>query len=563
MIITLLSWMYITAVCLVWGNMMLHPFLNKNVIQLQVPQLPLLCFTGMAGIGTGALLLSIFMPLSALAHTIITLPAALYLLNNNNRKRLWLQCTTLTKQLSLTTWLLFACCIAVILFINTASIVHPDTLAYHTQAIHLMEQYKAIPGIVHLKYETAMTSMWFAIQAIFRFNFIRPNNYLFANGCVVSWFCLFVCIKLAAFKYDKQARVNNGAGFMGWLLLLTYCFIDWTQVRLTAASASPDFITALYIWAALYALLKSNYNKPNMYTWLSLLFCCTAIAIKLSAIAIGLLVVIFIIHLVKGKQFTTAVAVAGGAVLMLLPYLVRNIISSGYLLFPSALGNWLPVSWQLNERALHQFQHYITAYARFPVDSYDNAEKALALPFTQWVPLWWQSLSSIAQGLMVAIVLLLVINIIKFKTGFYQLTYLNKILLAVSLAGSIFWFMAAPAFRFGTGFLIPLLYGLCITLKNSTVFLNKPVSTGYFKTAVFVLGFSLLLYADHRTAHFWMPSQWVRPIGVQITSYRIVNFNGVPVTIADTCGFAPSPCNQNYNGVILRGKDINAGFLGR
>jgi hypothetical protein len=236
MLLTLLSWIYITAICLIWGKIILSAF-RKYTAPGPEPDFPIVCLTGLAGIGIFSLAESVFMPLSLATHLSVLVFAIAYLLFPTNRKQLAQQLSSL-KNIRRLPLLLFSTCALLILIMGTYDIIHPDTLLYQAPAIKVMEQYKAIPGLVHLRYETAMTSMWFAVQAIFRFNFIHPNNYLFINGCVLCWFCLFICLKLSTTESkgsDTKGKINYQ--FTGWMLLLLFTFFSWTQIRLTAVSA--------------------------------------------------------------------------------------------------------------------------------------------------------------------------------------------------------------------------------------------------------------------------------------------------------------------------------------
>jgi hypothetical protein len=291
MIVTLLAWIYITIISLAWGNILLKMILPKEqVMTNQEPEWPLICLTGLCIIGALSLTLSLFMPLGWVAHLTISFPALLYYALPGNRHRVAGQFRLAFPKPGLSFFLLPASCMIVILVISADQVIHPDTLAYHAQAIHQMEYFGTIPGIVHVDNGVvAMSSTWFSLQAIFRFNFIHGHPYLFVNGCVVCWFCIFVCWKLTRAIVEHQ-NINLAPG---WLLLLIFSFASWTQIRLTAASASPDFIAALLIWAACYFLVATPSKRS---TFLTVLFSAAAVSMKLSAIPVLLLPVICIIQ---------------------------------------------------------------------------------------------------------------------------------------------------------------------------------------------------------------------------------------------------------------------------
>jgi hypothetical protein len=563
MLLTILSWIYITAICLIWGNILLSPF-KKQIAPGHEPDLPIVCLTGLAGIGVFSLAESVFMPLSLAAHFSILVFAIAYLLFPVNRKRILQQLSSIRsiKRLPL---LLFIVCALLILIMGTYEIIHPDTLQYHAQAIKVMEQYKAIPGLVHLRYETAMTSMWFTVQAIFRFNFIHPNNYLFINGCVLCWFCLFICLKLTTTD-SKQSETKGKINyqFNGWMLLLIFTVISWTQIRLTAVSASPDFITTLYVWAAFYSFSQTRSNNNRVYTYLTVLFCCSAITIKLSAIAIALLPVLIVFELFTQKKIKHALFITGASVIMVLPYLVRNIITTGYPLFPSTAFNLFNVDWKLSEKEVYAFQHYIKAYARFPVAGYDEAEKALQLPALEWVFMWWNQLALPDQLLLCTILALLLYYLFTLKISIKQQGYTDRAILGVALTGSLIWMISAPATRFGTGFLIPLCYGAGTGLKNVSFIKNLFEDRRLNNILIIPASLLMAFYIGYRVIYFFKPSQIIFPAGLKKTVYTTTDCKGMKFSVSDNCGFAPSPCvDGGCEHIMLRGTGISDGFKGK
>ncbi|OQP51222.1 hypothetical protein A4R26_29520 [Niastella populi] len=461
--------------------------------------------------------------------------------------------------------LLFTLCSLLILVMGTYEIIHPDTLSYHAQAINVMEKYKAIPGLVHLRYETAMTSMWFSVQAIFRFNFIHHNNYLFLNGCVLCWFFLFICLKLTSpDNIQSEAKGKTNYQLTNWILLLIFTSISWTQIRLTAVSASPDFITTLYIWAAFYSFLQTRANNNRVYTYLAVLFCCTAITIKLSAIAIALLPMLIVCKLFTQKKIKPALLIIGSSVLISLPYLVRNIITTGYPLFPSTVFNLFNFDWKLDETQVYGFQRYITAYARFPVAGYDEAEKALQLSASKWIPLWWNELVLPDRLLLCTILILSLVFLIKLKINIRQSDYTNRCILGIALTGSLIWMMSAPATRFGTGFLIPLCYSLGAGLKNVSFLKSSFEDRKLSNILTMLVSLLVAFYIGYRIIYYFKPSQIIRPAGVKKTVYTTTNCKGNRFSVSDNCSFAPAPCFQGRcEHILLRGNSITDGFKGK
>ena len=317
MILLLLVWIYITWLCLVWGNIFFSFTVRPDKAGFIHPSPWIICFTGLALIGVITSWLSLFLPAGFFMHPVLLVPAILYNYLPANRKLIRKQINRVFSGYSRFTGFMAAACVLLVLLISSHYIIHPDTLNYHTKAIQWIEHYKVVPGLVNIDNELGLQSWWFTVQAIFRFSFISSNSFLFINGCVAAWFLLYTVSQM------------NEKRFWGWIMLLAFALISWTQVRLTAASSSPDFIVALYIWGAFYLFLSGETGNKSFYYLTATLFCCAALTAKLSGIIMLLLPVCICLLLFK-KQARLIAGVAGIIILAVTPFIIRNIITTGY-----------------------------------------------------------------------------------------------------------------------------------------------------------------------------------------------------------------------------------------
>jgi hypothetical protein len=565
MFLNILCWLYITLVCVAWGNMLLDTLLKKQSASLLQIEFPIICLSGLSVIGVIALYLSIFIALDWKAHLVIVLPALIYSFFPENRNKIKRQVILFFSGFSISSYTLLSGCILLVLVISSYTIKHPDTIAYHAQAILWMKNYKAIPGLVHVEPHLGFQSMWFGLQAVFCPVFNNLNTSFYVSGCVVSWYFIFVIGKIN--KPNKQITINGqtNANRVAWLLLLIFTFASWTQVRLTAASASPDFIVALYILAVVYTLINHSKHLPfdPGYLLLPVVFCCTAVAIKFSALAISFLLLPVIFKLLQKKQRWHAAAVLFIAMLITTPILIRNAISSGYLLYPSTFADFFNPDWKADRSVLVHIQHYITAYARFPVAGLD-ADKRVLLPFSQWMPGWWANLSIPDKLLITFIAIGLVINII-FLKSFFRKTKKDFAIFLLIFLGTLLWFIKAPDPRFGTGFLLCLSYFLYSPLYDRIQV--KPVlPTEYLYKCVTACFFiSLISYSCYRLIFFFRPREIVFPEGIEKVEYKEYDYGNIKMNLItkenNWCGATPVPCLYNCcDHFVLRGKTISEGF---
>jgi hypothetical protein len=574
MLISLTVWIYISIVCLIWGHMSLSAIVKGPGTSLPPSSgLPpdasspsfntgLLCLAGLALISTLALGLSLFMPLDWKAHLLILLPAAIYCTRSSNRQTIGKQITDTTQRLSRPGILLLIVCIAMTATISAHDIIHPDTMYYHARSILLFDRYKAIPGIANLRNELGFQCSWFASLSLFKTNAPGYYNIIFLNGAVLCWYFLFIAEKISTKGWP-------------WLLLFAYTLFSWTQIRLTAASPSPDFIVSLYSWAAIYAFLQKKDKAPLHPAWLSLvvLFCIAAVLTKLSPIAILPLAVI---ALLRSLRLRSARILGVYSFLALIILFIRNRIASGYLLYPLPQPDLFDLPWKLSLSSITHFQQYISLYARFPI-LHPETIMPLQSPFTQWVPRWWEHIDTIDRLLLLAILIGIALNgILLFLPSRRKRSNApangSTLVLLITLAGSLLWFIGAPSPRFGTGFLVPLLFLLYQRLPLPGITTRIPFSGPSALTAkipVFLLATACITaaiaaYTGYRVARFSTPRQLLVPAGIIPNAYRPLGCDNISVDLLNNKmeikGKGTVSCADPTGGFTPIGTTIAEGF---
>lgn len=316
------------------------------------------------------------------------------------------------------------------------------------------------------------------------------------------------------------------------LFVLAFTLFSWTQVRLTAASASPDFIVSVYILAAGYCLIK---NKEKDGGCLVVLFCATAIAIKLSAAVIILIPVYLIFEKLWKKSFRQAGIFFLISFMMILPILVRNGISSGYLFYPSDIVQF-DTRWTISSDTLQQLRQYIRDYARTGREIPLTAQSA-------WLLNWWQHLAVADQMLLVALIILCIFNLFFFRKLQIKTDRHQFVLFFTCLLATCMWFVMAPDPRFATGFLLLLLIFLLRPILSyaSETFQRSLVNffTGLLCSAV-------IAYTTYRFYRYTEPEQILVPAGVKTGSYEKIACGNIMVNVPlkdSLCGAIPAPCS--------------------
>jgi hypothetical protein len=543
-----------------WGINMLHLIKrvtsNKQQIQLHFS---IVCLLGLVGITVLTSTLSLFIPLGTWpVHLVIFLPCIFFLFHKSETKSL----SHFKKQFSQVhpaIFFLFFSCIVMLLVMSSWNINHPDTLSYHAQIIQWIEKYKVIPGLVHLDTRYGLQGSWFISCAIFSFKFTGIEALTFINSTVLVWYFVFIIQKINENIFKPANRLN---GFL-WIGLAIMSIWSYTQVRLTATSASPDFIASLFVWTIFLLLLEKKINTEPIYWILIILFSLFAITIKLSTFPIIIIAGFAAFKIIQQKNIRQIIAVAFITILTLFPFAARNIISSGYLVFPSAFPDVANVDWKMDKGEIRLEKDYIKAYARNPINRREKIRATLTMKPDEWVPIWWKNRSMSDRVFIILIVASFIIALIQFRK-IIKASENIKIAFLTSLAGCIFWFTQAPDLRFGFGFIVAFLAVVAGLLITNRWDVNLTLVKKILAISVFILGLVIGGYCFYRFTNFFSLSQVVYPLGVKNSPFKTIQFSGIDFRIpeqSEGCGSIDIPCiYDSCQHLHLRGVKIEDGF---
>jgi hypothetical protein len=556
MIFELIAWTYISLICLIWGNFILRLSFGKNDAGIAFP---VVCFIGMSFLGIISFYCSLVIPLNFVFKISLQIPVLLLLFNSRNRKNIVLQLKTPFSNFSVSDFSLLFVSLLMILFLASSPVIHPDTLNYHVFSVEIFNKYGTVTGIGNVKLDLGFQSLWFSELAFFNFSFFKSALWFPLNGTVMAWFIVFLLSRISLMK-DKTLESKKASSAIWAFILILFCILSWTQIRLTASSLSPDFIAVISVLMSFYFFAEMHFkNSDDRSELMAIYFSVIAVLIKLSAAPILLIPVFIFGQAVKRNRWILAGRIIAMSALLWVPILIRNLISTGYPFYPSSFAAIFPLDWKMDISRILVLQHYITAYARFPV-LIANITQEYNTPFGTWLPVWWKHLYLIDKVVIVFIIAGLLIDILFFSIWKRFYTGRRIAALVVSVTGIIFWFVNAPDPRFGTGFLIPMIYFQYAPFVPSLV--DKGNGNIYGKLTLIKNIFSLLIciYIGYRTIYFFQPRQLILPEGIKYEALIQSGCEGqVKTTIfsdSDSLPRIPDSCRQ----FIYRGKTIEQGF---
>lgn len=556
MLAILLAWIYISFLSWVWGVLFLQFIKKLFKNELQLPHFTIICITGLSAITVIAAILSLFIPLGKWWVQFLFIIPCIVLLLKKDSPAFFGALKKEFRALHFFSLILLSACLLLVLVMSSWTVIHPDTLGYHAQTIQWIEKYKAIPGLAYLHVRFGYQWLWFVDSALFGFSFTGKGGIIFLNSTVLFWFFIFL-INRINYNFFKE-----GKGIYGllWMVLLVISIFSYSQVRLTATSASPDFIATLFIFAIIYLLLQKDVKFPDASTWVLVSFLAlVAVTIKLSVAPILLVAAVPACWGLAKRKIKLFFTIIFLTVITLSPFIARNVITSGYILFPLIFTAVDNVDWKYDDVNAHNERTYVTAYAKQPGVSASEVSAVNKMDLAEWLPTWWQNRSTADKVILILLILSFIITILSIKKILLS-GFITLLVLIVLLTGIIFWFVNAPDPRFGFG---PILGFMGVVsylfFKEKKTAIRKNFSTAIL---LLVTG-SILAYVGYRFVNFFNTDQLLAPLGIEKSEFKSFDCEGIKINspVNSDFGIIPVPCTDlDCEKFSPRGNRIVDGF---
>jgi hypothetical protein len=280
--------------------------------------------------------------------------------------------------------------------------------------------------------------------------------------------------------YNLFKRNISVSQILKCLLALPICAAPFLTI-VFLPSLSPDLLVAVLIPYAL--ILTIDYCEKRETpgggqaerdgeTYI-LLLCLSLFlpTVKLSSLPV-LLFAVFIAVKAESRKIKLLLTSSLVGAIILLPFLLGNVLLSGYLLFPVPQIDLFSFDWKVPYEAAENVRRSIKYFAIHP--GIEGGSGAIAgMSTLEWIQSWLARTGGevINSWTVTAFVLAIMFIIICFVR---RLRLCLDILATqtILLIGIVYWFFSAPAYRFGIGWIwafIILAYGNCIYLVLQSV----------------------------------------------------------------------------------------------
>jgi len=546
LVVVLVNWLIIFGAALIFGFGVAGLF-GKECRQ-SVGSLDLLLAAGLVALDVYAQVFSIFYKVGARACLALLVAGIVAIGFYYWRKSFSLKSmAAFLGKISAVQWGVAVICVLAAALLTAQSPGVYDTYLYHAQSIRWIEEYGVVPGMGNLHNRLAYNSAFMPLQALFSLKWLGGQSLHGMNGFLC---CMFSVYALGSSHVVKKQPLQLCDFFKA--AMAVYIWLN-REVMSSPSSDILPMLLVLYICAKWSEFTEAGIREAEPYAFLGLLGV-WAVTVKLSTMACALFAVYPFFVLVKEKRWKTVLGYMFSGAAAVAPWAVRNVIISGYLLYPYPQLDFFSFDWKMPESVLTCDSREIMVWGRGikDVSLYD-------MPFREWIPIWFSGQSVFYQVLIVlglaaaaGVVMLLLKGVGQKNKG------LHNILLIFVLSGLAVWIFTAPLMRYGV---VYLLLPVCIVF--SAIFTQGRRGSQFFSW-IFFLAF---MAGGIWTA--WQEFDRDNLVGQEDYEWRetaVVEWQGIQIAVpvgSDQCGyhaFPGTPYQQVLELIGLRGEDVGSGF---
>ena len=550
MIPVLITWIWILICSYLWGHLaiqIINRILRKNVdITLE--------FSIILGIGILAIYAETFSLFSGvgLFANLLMLVVDIFVIVKW-REVLVIRIKKLTSEKRNVWYVIIIIIFSYISMTYMFEVVTYDTGLYHSQAVQWIEEYGVVPGLGNLHHRFAYNSAIMCLHALFSMKFLFGQQMHCVNGFMLI---LFTSYAVTSMKFVKNKRIYISD-------FLRVAFFVYYNMDTSFSSLGSDLISlclVIYIVIKYVEGIEDNISNIEYYCYLSIL-ALIAVSFKLSVALIVLIVIYPAYMLIKDKNWKLIIKLLSLGVILTLPFLIRNIIISGYIVYPFPKLDLFSFDWKMNK--------YVCLWDAKEVRSWGQGvcDANLSPTFREWFEIWINRQSNANKCLFFASIIISVLLVVISIVNYIKEKDLRKPVLSVTVLGMlIYWFTGAPLMRYGIVFtIIPVLIfvGLLFSMLQSRLKKITIISTLFI---ICIMGIRIFPFVSH-VINFRISSDIVYyQVGHEPFEFTKAELEGVDIYIPENgdrigdCAFPSTPYINNLELIELRGNDLTDGF---
>lgn len=323
-----------------------------------------------------------------------------------------------------------------------------DSLLYHQQNIRWNEEYAVVPGLGNVEHRFGFNSNYFLLSAVFGFRFLFGETVYSLHALVLLVIVLWIVKEIIRSDYEIK-RIALLIPIIGYIFIFGYSFTA------TSTDLIPN-IVAFYLIVKL--LLYPAILKDKLLLLFFVPIC--LVTFKLSMAPICLMTLYVFITQIKLKNYKPIIFLLSVSFLVVGLWCVRNVILTGYLVFPFYEIDLFSFDWKIPKHVAIEEREFILVCGQrilgdmiWRIFYWDTSIQPLIDWFT-----YTAFLGSIAISPLVVLY-----GILKKKYLDKTVYFVYLILIMILLV----WYTGGPDPRFVGGILFAMIYFVLFVLLST------------------------------------------------------------------------------------------------
>jgi len=432
--------------------------------------------------------------------------------------------------------------------------MHVDSGLYHAQAIRWIEEDGVVPGLANLHCRLAYNSSAFLLTAFYSMHFILGKSLHTVAG--------FMALVLAAKSFSVVEVFSRKKVYISDFVKVAALFYV-SMIFTEMVSPASDYFAMLFLFYVIIKWVELEEQKETDITPYGMLCVLMAVnvTIKLSAAIMLILLLKPAVVLLKEKRYGQIGIYLVLGITAVAPYLIRNVILSGWLVYPFPGIDLFSFDWKIPKGEAQYDAEEIKVYAKGMTDVLLKDT-----PMKEWLPNWFRRLKGLEKLWVLGSLGSVVAGLVElvWQAAKKQKENVSLLFLEVSLIiGYLFWQIGTPLVRYGYIYILAFPF-FTAGMYFVRLFGKQKKSYLFFGTMLVLFfvykGGNLLTDIRNfatKDSYVWQQEYYTGPYD----SYEIdgVEFY-VPLEYGQI-GYEkfPSAPNMRYD-VELRGTDLKEGF---
>ncbi len=453
MLISLLIWVWITIIALIFGVMLIRVISRLfNLYENVNISLPVVFIAGIMFLTTVSSYFSLFIKIGLLANCILIITAIVYCVFDFSFIKIFLS-NGIKRLKTVNIYIILLFISIFIVFLIESSFYIPknyDTSLYHAQAIHWIEKFRVIPGLGNLYFRLAYNSSWFITSALFSFSFLGGQSFHILNGIFSIIFLIYLLTGL-----DRLFKGEYHSGYLFGVIALPIMLFLYANF---ISSPDTDTPAVILIWMIFLIYFEKsdekNTGKIDISSILVLLFSVFLLTVKISGLPILFFSVYILFIELKSGRINNFIKLSFISLIIVLPWLIRFVIISGYLVYPFNNLDIFAFDWKMPLSILLKDKTDIALW---------SFKKPPAMPLWDYIPAWYSWLRIQYKAVVWPLTIMFFAGIMYYiysflfkRKNFFEKLKITREIIVIHLAAYIsiiFLFLTAPDFRYGAGFI--------------------------------------------------------------------------------------------------------------